>query len=66
MSTREMSGRKAIQVVINNLDFDVALYPMNWSGENRTGRNWMQHRLIKKYLSNAEETDVVLVSSGIP
>ena len=37
----------------NNLDFDVALYPYELVTYGETGQvcqNWMQYRLIKKYL----------------
>ena len=49
---------KAIQVMIdNNLDFDVALYPYELVTYGETGQvcqNWMQYRLIKKYLEAAD------------
>ena len=45
---------KAFQVMIdNNLDFDVALYPYELVTYGETGQvcqNWMQYRLIRKYL----------------
>ena len=45
---------KAFQLMIdNNLDFDVALYPYELVTYGETGsvcQNWMQFRLIKKYL----------------
>ncbi|MFO8085962.1 MAG: hypothetical protein R6U27_16765 [Desulfobacterales bacterium] len=45
---------KAIQLMIdNNLDLDVALYPYELVTYGETGsvcQNWMQYRLIKKYL----------------
>ncbi|HAA35083.1 MAG TPA: urocanate hydratase, partial [Firmicutes bacterium] len=45
---------KAFQVMIdNNLDFEVALYPYELVTYGETGsvcQNWMQYRLIKKYL----------------
>jgi urocanate hydratase len=45
---------KAMQVMIdNNLDFDIALYPYELVTYGETGQvcqNWMQYRLIKKYL----------------
>ena len=47
---------KAFQVMIdNNLDFDVALYPYELVTYGETGQvcqNWMQYRLIKKYLDD--------------
>ena len=48
------SGQGAIQAAIdNNLDFDIALYPYELVTYGETGQvcqNWMQYRLIKKYL----------------
>ncbi len=45
---------RAFQVMIdNNLDFEVALYPYELVTYGETGQvcqNWMQYRLIKKYL----------------
>ena len=45
---------KAFQLMIdNNLDFDVALYPYELVTYGETGsvcQNWMQYRLIRKYL----------------
>ncbi|MEG1584530.1 MAG: urocanate hydratase, partial [Anaerovorax sp.] len=45
---------KAFQVMIdNNLDFEIALYPYELVTYGETGQpcqNWLQYRLIKKYL----------------
>ena len=45
---------KAFQVMIdNNLSFDIALYPYELVTYGETGQvfqNWMQYRLVKKYL----------------
>lgn len=64
-----LAGR-AIQVMIdNNLDFDVALYPYELVTYGETGQvcqNWMQYRLIKKYLEEMEEDQTLIVSSGHP
>lgn len=61
---------KAMQVMIeNNLDFDVALYPYELVTYGETGQvcqNWMQYRLIKKYLEEMEEDQTLIVSSGHP
>lgn len=61
---------KAIQVMIdNNLDFDVALYPYELVTYGETGQvcqNWMQYRLIKKYLEEMEEDQTLVVNSGHP
>lgn len=61
---------KAMQVMIdNNLDFDVALYPYELTTYGETGQvcqNWMQYRLIKKYLEELTENKTLVVSSGHP
>jgi len=61
---------KAFQVMIdNNLDFDVALYPYELVTYGETGsvcQNWMQYRLIKKYLSQLTERQTLVVESGHP
>jgi len=70
----EYSGRclagRAFQVMIdNNLDFDVALYPYELVTYGETGQvcqNWMQYRLIMKYLENLTEDQTLVVESGHP
>ncbi|KAB3536332.1 urocanate hydratase [Alkaliphilus pronyensis] len=61
---------KAFQVMIdNNLDFDVALYPYELVTYGETGRvcqNWMQYRLIKKYLEELTNEQTLVISSGHP
>ena len=61
---------KACQVMIdNNLDFDVALYPYELVTYGETGsvcQNWMQYRLIKKYLETLTEDQTLVVASGHP
>lgn len=61
---------KAFQVMIdNNLDFDVALYPYELVTYGETGsvcQNWMQYRLIKKYLEELTEEQTLVVESGHP
>lgn len=61
---------KAIQVMIdNNLDFDIALYPYELVTYGETGQvcqNWMQYRLIKKYLQNLTQDQTLVVASGHP
>lgn len=61
---------KAFQVMIdNNLDFDVALYPYELVTYGETGRvcqNWMQYRLIKKYLEILTDHQTLVVESGHP
>ena len=61
---------RALQVNIdNNLDFEVALYPYELVTYGETGQvcqNWMQYRLIKKYLENLTEQQTLVVSSGHP
>lgn len=61
---------KAFQVQIdNNLDFDVALYPYELVTYGETGsvcQNWMQYRLLKKYLETLTEQQTLVVESGHP
>ena len=61
---------KAFQVMIdNNLDFDVALYPYELVTYGETGQvcqNWMQYRLIKKYLEVITNQQTLVVESGHP
>ncbi|MFP3952777.1 MAG: urocanate hydratase [Candidatus Bipolaricaulota bacterium] len=64
-----LAGR-AIQVMIdNNLDFDVALYPyelVTYGESGQVCQNWMQYRLIKKYLQEITEDQTLVVQSGHP
>jgi len=61
---------RAMQVMIdNNLDFDVALYPYELVTYGETGsvcQNWMQYRLIKKYLEVMTENQTLVMQSGHP
>ena len=61
---------KAFQVMIdNNLDFETALYPYELVTYGETGQvcqNWMQYRLIKKYLEVMTQEQTLVVESGHP
>ncbi|QCX33711.1 urocanate hydratase [Caloramator sp. E03] len=61
---------KAFQVMIdNNLDFEVALYPYELVTYGETGQvcqNWMQYRLIKKYLEVMTDQQTLVIESGHP
>ncbi|MDD7601131.1 MAG: urocanate hydratase, partial [Firmicutes bacterium] len=61
---------KAFQVMIdNNLDFEVALYPYELVTYGETGQvcqNWLQYRLIKRYLEELTEDQTLVVESGHP
>ena len=61
---------KAIQLMIdNNLDFDVALYPyelVTYGESGQVCQNWMQYRLIKKYLQVMTKDQTLVVHSGHP
>jgi urocanate hydratase len=61
---------KAIQVMIdNNLDFDVALYPyelVTYGESGQVCQNWMQYRLIKRYLEEMTNEQTLIVMSGHP
>jgi urocanate hydratase len=56
-------------MIDNNLDFDVALYPYELVTYGETGavcQNWMQYRLIRKYLENLTGDQTLVVESGHP
>ncbi|ADO76246.1 urocanate hydratase [Halanaerobium praevalens] len=61
---------KALQLMIdNNLDFEVALYPYELVTYGETGQvcqNWMQYRLLKKYLQKMTHDQTLVVQSGHP
>ena len=61
---------KAFQVMIdNNLDFATALYPYELVTYGETGQvcqNWMQYRLIKKYLAELTQNSTLVMESGHP
>ena len=61
---------KAFQVMMdNNLDFEVALYPYELVTYGETGsvcQNWLQYRLIKKYLQVMTDRQTLVVESGHP
>ncbi|KXG75629.1 urocanate hydratase [Thermotalea metallivorans] len=61
---------KAFQVMIdNNLSFDIALYPYELVTYGETGKvcqNWMQYRLIKKYLEVMTNEQTLVIESGHP
>lgn len=61
---------KAFQVMIdNNLCFDIALYPYELVTYGETGQvcqNWMQYRLIKKYLEILTNKQTLVIESGHP
>jgi urocanate hydratase len=61
---------KAFQVMIdNNLDFEVGLYPYELVTYGETGsvcHDWLQYRLIKKYLEVLTDHQTLVVESGHP
>jgi len=61
---------KAFQVMIdNNLCFDIALYPYELVTYGETGQvcqNWLQYRLIKKYLEELTQDQTLVIESGHP
>ena len=61
---------KAFQVMIdNNLSCECALYPYELVTYGETGsvcQNWLQYRLIKKYLEELTEEQTLVVESGNP
>ena len=64
------TATKAIQVMMdNNLDFEIALYPYELVTYGETGQvcqNWMQYRLIKKYLEVMTDEQTLVLISGHP
>jgi urocanate hydratase len=66
---RCVEGR-ALQVMIdNNLDFAVALYPYELVTYGETGQvcqNWMQYRLMKRYLEVLTREQTLVMASGHP
>jgi len=66
---KTIEGR-AFQVMIdNNLDFDVALYPYELVTYGETGQvfqNWLQYRLVRKYLEAVDSESTLVVESGHP
>ncbi|MCT4508413.1 MAG: urocanate hydratase [Tepidibacter sp.] len=73
-SIEEYKGKciegRAFQVMIdNNLDFDIALYPYELVTYGETGQvcqNWMQYRLIMKYLEELTVDQTLVIQSGHP
>jgi urocanate hydratase len=64
-----LAGRAFQLMMDNNLDFDIALYPYELVTYGETGsvcQNWMQFRLIKKYLQALTEDQTLVVQSGHP
>ncbi|MCE1194944.1 urocanate hydratase [bacterium] len=64
-----VEGRAFRVMIDNNLDFDVALYPYELVTYGETGQvcqNWMQYRLICKYLEILDEKGTLVVESGHP
>ena len=56
-------------MIDNNLDFDIALYPYELVTYGETGQvcqNWMQYRLIKRYLEELTQRQTLVVESGHP
>jgi urocanate hydratase len=61
---------RALQLNLdNNLDFAVALYPYELVTYGETGQvfqNWLQYRLVRRYLEEMNETQTLVISSGHP
>lgn len=61
---------KAFQVMIdNNLDHAIALYPYELVTYGETGhvcQNWLQYRMIKKYLEAMTSHQTLVIESGHP
>ncbi len=64
-----LAGRAFQLMIDNNLDLEVALYPYELVTYGETGsvcQNWMQFRLIKKYLQALTEDQTLVMQSGHP
>ncbi len=64
-----IEGRACQVMIDNNLDFDVALYPYELVTYGETGQvcqNWMQYRLIKRYLEVLTREQTLVMASGHP
>ena len=64
-----VEGRAFRVMIDNNLDFDVALYPYELVTYGETGQvcqNWMQYRLICRYLEILDEDGTLVLESGHP
>ena len=64
-----LAGRSFQLMIDNNLDFEVALYPYELVTYGETGsvcQNWMQYRLIKKYLQAMTDEQTLVMQSGHP
>ena len=62
-------GRAFRVMIDNNLDFEVALYPYELVTYGETGQvcqNWMQYRLICRYLEELTDTQTLVMASGHP
>ena len=64
-----IEGRACQVMIENNLDFEVALYPYELVTYGETGQvcqNWMQYRLIKRYLEVLTREQTLVMASGHP
>ncbi len=64
-----LEGRALRVMVDNNLDFEVALYPYELVTYGETGQvcqNWMQYRLICRYLEALTDRQTLVMMSGHP
>ncbi|MCX7027338.1 MAG: urocanate hydratase [Spirochaetes bacterium] len=64
-----VEGRALRVMIDNNLDFEIALYPYELVTYGETGQvcqNWMQYRLICKYLELLDQDSTLVVESGHP
>ena len=56
-------------MIDNNLDYEIALYPYELVTYGETGQvcqNWLQYRLIKKYLEVMTQEQTLVIESGHP
>ena len=66
---KTLEGRACQVMIDNNLDFEVALYPYELVTYGETGQvfqNWMQYRLVKRYLQEMNSRQTLVMMSGHP
>lgn len=64
-----LEGKAFMVMIDNNLDFETALYPYELVTYGETGQvcqNWMQYRLLQKYLAALTSETTLVVESGHP
>ncbi|MDR1781412.1 MAG: urocanate hydratase [Bacilli bacterium] len=64
-----LEGKACMVMIDNNLSFEIALYPYELVTYGETGQvfqNWMQYRLVMKYLKEMNDEQTLVLQSGHP